>query len=474
MNFLLKQDRHKFLYIIFFILIWSTIDTNFENFILFFDSPSYRNFILFLRSSFVFLIFAYLSRDLIKERDKNFIFRVDKSLIYLSYIFFIFLLIQLVSHFLSGNKIIFTYYFFLSFFLLIYFIFASNNDLLNISFVISLIFLSIVFIIFTFLSIKYFFTNGDLTFYGTFPHVYKSMLSVSSNVVRSSGLSRTSMLIYIPLILYLFLDPVSKKKFILIFFVSFIILLTQSRIVLLFWFGYIIFLSYFFWVTQNISLYFKKIIILVILPFVITGLVLTSKYYLLQSGILITDNVNNIIGIKKNKEDVVLFNNLFGKEVEEEEKNSTVLFERKLKLTRKIDPGTFSSGRANYWKNIIKNNKNFLIGNGFLGDRLIIDGNNASNILFYTYASSGIIGSLLIFLIILRCIYISFDLIFLKKINLAKKNIILISSIFYLGFLIFRGISENSFAIFSIDLIIFLQSLFIVEKNRNRIIKNKI
>ena len=110
------------------------------------------------------------------------------------------------------------------------------------------------------------------------------------------------------------------------------------------------------------------------------------------------------------------------------------MFERKLKRIRKIDPGTFSSGRANYWKNIIKNNKNFLIGNGFLGDRLIIDGNNASNILFYTYASSGIIGSLLIFLIILRCIYISFDLIFLKKINLAKKNIILISSIFYLGF----------------------------------------
>tara|TARA_Y100000816_G_scaffold123119_1_gene86534 strand:+ start:9249 stop:9950 length:702 start_codon:yes stop_codon:yes gene_type:complete len=233
-------------------------------------------------------------------------------------------------------------------------------------------------------------------------------------------------------------------------------------------------LSYFFWVKQNISLYLKKIIILVILPFVITGLVLTSKYYLLQSGILITDNVNNIIGIKKNKEEAVLFNNLFGKEVEKEEKNSTVFFERKLKLTREIDPDTFSSGRASYWKNIIKYNKNFLIGNGFLGDRLIIDGNNASNILFYTYASSGIIGTLLIFLIILRCIYISFDLIFLKKINLTKKNIILISSIFYLGFLIFRGISENSFAIFSIDLIIFLQSLFIVEKNRNRIIKNKL
>ena len=107
-----------------------------------------------------------------------------------------------------------------------------------------------------------------------------------------------------------------------------------------------------------------------------------------------------------------------------------------------------------------------------MGDRLILDGNNASNILFYTYASGGIIGLLLIFFIILRCIYISFDLIFFKKINLDKKNLILFSSIFYLGFLIFRGISENSFAIFSIDLIIFLQSLFIVEKYRNKFIKN--
>ena len=173
------------------------------------------------------------------------------------------------------------------------------------SFIISLIFLSIVFIIFAFLSIKYFFTNADLTFYGTFPHVYKSMLSVSSNVIRSSGLARTSMLIYIPLLLYLFLNPVSKGKFILIFLISFIILLTQSRIVIFFWGGYLLFLFYFFWRKKDIGLYFKKIVILVILPFIITGLFLTSKYYLLKTGILITDNKNNIVGIKKNKAEIL-------------------------------------------------------------------------------------------------------------------------------------------------------------------------
>ena len=212
-------------------------------------------------------------------------------------------------------------------------------------------------------------------------------------------------------------------------------------------------------------MYFRKIIILVILPFLITGLVLTSKYYLLKTGFLITDNVNNIVGIKKNKQEVFFFN---------KEKSVDIIFEeKKIMITRKVDPATFSSGRTNYWKNIIKNNERYLIGNGFLGDRLLINGNNASNILFYTYASSGLFGTLLILILILRSFYISFDLMFFKKVDLEKKNLILICSIFYLGFLIFRGMSENSFAVFSIDLIIFLQSLFIVEIKRNKIIKNR-
>ena len=48
------------------------------------------------------------------------------------------------------------------------------------------------------------------------------------------------------------------------------------------------------------------------------------------------------------------------------------------------------------------------------------------------------------------------------------------TSIFYLSFLVFRGIGENSFAVFSIDQIIFIQSLLIVEFKRNEIIKKSI
>ena len=111
------------------------------------------------------------------------------------------------------------------------------------------------------------------------------------------------------------------------------------------------------------------------------------------------------------------------------------------------------------------------MGNGFLGDRFLIK-NNASNIIFYTYASGGIISIFIIIFILLRTFYTSLNLIFIKKINL-NNNIILASSIFYLGLIVFRGIGENSFSIFSIDLIIFLQSLFICEIEKSKIEKLK-
>ena len=104
----------------------------------------------------------------------------------------------------------------------------------------------------------------------------------------------------------------------------------------------------------------------------------------------------------------------------------------------------------------------------YLGDRFLIN-HNASNILVYTFASSGLLGSIIIIILISRCVLTCFDLMFIKKINFNKKNIIIISSIFYLAFLTFRGIGENSYAVFSIDMIIFLQSLMIVELFKSKL-----
>ena len=81
------------------------------------------------------------------------------------------------------------------------------------------------------------------------------------------------------------------------------------------------------------------------------------------------------------------------------------------------------------------------------------------------------IGLILLVLLILRSAFICFDLMFIKQIKFERKNFIAITSIFYIAFLTFRGIGENSYAIFSIDQIVFFQSLIIIEIYRNKLSK---
>lgn len=455
----------KPLFFIFFFFIWCSIDTNFENSLGIFKKASITNVILFTRSTFLpfftfLIIFIFFINKKVDIRffERNNVFKL------IFYIFITFLLIQLISHFISGNRIIFTYYFFLSFFLIIYLYFSTNNNLLNLSFYLSLFFLISYFIFFGFLSFKHFLTNGDLHLYGTFPSVYKSILNVSSNPIRSSGLSRIAMLIYIPFYLYLLITPFSKKKFFAMFILTFILLLTQSRTTSLYWLLFIFLSSYLYLRDYKFLSYIKKISILLLLPFIITGGIISFKYYLVSNSIIITDASNDITGIKffkKQLKFVTIDNNKDLVTSDNDEDNDEDNKKKKVVILRPIDDTNFS-GRVGYWKNIINENDKYFIGNGFLGDRFLIN-NNASNILFYTFASGGLLASILIIFIIIRCTFTCFNLMFIKKINLRKQNIILISSIFYIAFVTFRGIAENSYAIFSIDQIIFLQSLFIVE-----------
>ena len=82
----------------------------------------------------------------------------------------------------------------------------------------------------------------------------------------------------------------------------------------------------------------------------------------------------------------------------------------------------------------------------------------------YSYASGGIISTILILILIIRYIYLCLFLTFIKKISLKKENIFIFSSIFTISFLIFRGIGEVGFAVFSIDLLVFLSCIAICEK----------
>ena len=454
-------------FILLFLFIWLSLDTNFENILNLNHYFNLTNFILFIRCLAPFAIFFFIYILLLKEKKIIDFIKFNKSFNFLAYVFFSFLVLQLISHLISDNKIIFLYYFFPSYFLLFYLNFAANNNLLNISFYISIGVLFIVFLVFGTLSLKHFFTYGDLHLYGTFPNVYKSVLTVSTNVIRSSGLSRTALLIYIPLFLYLLISPTSKFKLIINFFLIFIILLTQSRLTNIYWLIFIIFSSIFYLRDNKIFNYVKKLIIILIIPFLIIVVIISSKYYMLSNKIIIVDS-GKIIGIK-------LFDDPKFSFVKEgfEYKISPENIVDDIAIVREVDPLTYSSGRVDYWKRILKRNKKQLIGNGYLGDRYLLKNDNASNLVFYTYASSGLLGTILIIFLIIRCVYICIEIMFVRKINLNKKNLIPICSVFYLGFTVFRGIGENSLAIFSIDQIIFLQSFIIVEIFRFNLRKNE-
>ena len=455
----------KLNFIILFISIWFSLDTNFENILILNRYFTLTNFILVLRCLAPFAIFFLIIILFLKEIKIINSIKLNKSLNFLACIFFSFLVLQIISHLISGNRLIFLYYFFPSFFLLFYFNFAAKNNLLTISFYISLGILIILFVIFGTLSLKHFFTSGDLHFYGTFPNVYKSILAVSTNVVRSSGLSRTALLIYIPLFLYLLISPTSKSKLIINFLLIFIILLTQSRLTNIYWSIFIIFSSIFYLRSNEFFKYVKKVLIILIIPFLITAAAISSKYYLLYNKIILVDR-GKIIGIKIFDDPKFSFVKE-GFEYKISTKNDDIA------IVREVDPLTYSSGRVSYWKKILKRNDRQLTGNGYLGDRYLLKNDNASNLMIYTYASSGLLGSILIIFLVLRCMFICIEIMFIKKINLNKKNLIPISSIFYLGFIVFRGIGENSLAVFSIDQIIFLQSFIILEIFRSKLKRNE-
>ncbi len=461
-NFDLNKNLIKLLFLSLFIFIWLSLDTNFENIINFLEIKNFTTTIIFFRSIFPFIFFSIIIFFIIIKKQKISILTKNKNINILLYLFYFYFLFQFINHLIVKNELITTYYFFVSIFLLIFFSYVINEKLIQISFFISTFFLILLFCIFGSLTIKYYLTSDDLNLYGTFPHVYESLFAVSTNVIRSSGLARTSFILYIPLFLFLLINPITKKKFLLLFLISFMIFLSQSRLIMIYWLIFVFFSTFYFLRKKKIKIIIKKLLILAVLPFLITGVVVVIKEQVVKKNftaeiVIFLDNKFNTKIEKKFKIGEKTINN-----------NETSHVGPKIRI---VDPLTFSSGRMKYWKQILEKNNRVWMGNGFLGDRFLIK-NNASNIIFYTYASGGIISIFIIIFILLRTFYTSLNLIFIKKINL-NNNIILASSIFYLGLIVFRGTGENSFSIFSIDLIIFLQSLFICEIEKSKIEKLK-
>ena len=96
-----------------------------------------------------------------------------------------------------------------------------------------------------------------------------------------------------------------------------------------------------------------------------------------------------------------------------------------------------------------------------MGDRFLIN-QSASNMLIYSYASSGIIGAILIFLICLKIFINTINLISKRK-EILETPYILVSCLI-ITTLLLRSTLETSFGVFGIDLLMFCTSVAIITR----------
>jgi len=463
-----KFLKKKFIYYIniFFILsIWFCIDTNFDNVFPLFSNHnplkhdiSIKYFFLFLRSLgpfiFCFILFfvSFFYKDKIQFLTKNKALNFILIILYLNFTF------QFIGLFISENNINNSYYLFLSILSIIAVANLYNAGLHNINYLISLCVLIPVVIVYGYLSYEWFLTTRNLNMYGTFPDVFLPLADFSSNVIRSSGLSRSSTILLIPLFYLILTDKIKFFSFIpysrLVYLIPYLILSSliyycQSRLVILFFVSFSIFsIIYFLW-SKTKKYKFQKIFILMILPIIFVSFIVVIKEEAHTKSF-----TNKTIKFFFNKESYFSTS-----------KNKPP----GLKLVRALDPNTITSNRFNFWKQTIKQSKKPITGYGPLGDRfLLVNNDSAHNSLIYSYASGGIISSILILILVVRYTYLCLFLTFVKKIRLVKKNVFIFSSIFTISFLFIRGIVENGVAVFSIDLLVFLSCITICEKFKNQ------
>jgi len=133
-----------------------------------------------------------------------------------------------------------------------------------------------------------------------------------------------------------------------------------------------------------------------------------------------------------------------------------------------------SSGRTTLWKTVInKYNKTKIFGYGPQADRFLLNniydlegwGTNVSNAMIYSFACGGYIALLIFIIINLKIAQNLYICVFKKKIfqNDGFINIKLSTS--FILFFWMRSVIENSFAVFSIDFLLFSCSYLVIENS---------
>ena len=435
MNYFFQNNDYqliKLVLIIGWIIIWSTISFNPEKILLimnlnFLQNLSFSKIELF---NLVDIFRGSLSLLYSPIILLIFFFSIKKKLIdnYYSFftLFLIIFLIQVFSTLLSNNSNL-NSYFLINSILSILILLVSKNIFSEKEFfyltTTSLFILTLVFIFSFSLYIYQFYLSPDLSFYS----VYISInLNQIHELPRPTGLSRTGLIIFIFISNYLiFIKRRNLLLMSLMIICSSSIILLSSRTTIFIYVIYITFISYYYH-DKKVNNYFQNLNKFIIFPLILIICIIGTRHLIIKNDLIKDLNLKNTpsgLNILRNYPD--------------------------LKKKKKSD---FSSGRIDDWKKIYKKNSKIFFGNGVMGDRYLIN-QSASNGIAYTYASSGIFGVLLFITLSLISFYYA-----VKKIIQSKEknvNFFEVSSSFIILALLARSILETSYAIFSIDFLIF-------------------
>ena len=445
-NFLL----HKKIYGI-FIFIYLISSINSPLFIP--DNAEFITIFNFLRSlSPLFILTLLLILFFFKK------FKLSK----ISLIFIILILSQVIGFLLNDQRKIYDLYWLICAISLVLFLEYYCNKLLDIKKII-LAFISIIFIISAIISyhtVIEVIVNYDSyekivasTYFSDVTAIVNSF--IGQPVPRSSGYSRFLIIIFIFLLPFILFSKFKKKNY-------------KSKIVNILIILLLIFIGVVVWKIQNrSSLYFYIILSSVFLYLIITKkkinqifyfiLIFILPYLIYQAEILYKKKIIHLyISNEINKN----FDNPSQLRKIENLKNS---YNNSLNnLDRWKNPKN-ASGRFEIWSDSFKIIKhNFFFGLGPQTDRHKLD-ISASNILIYLFLCGGLLTVLVFFIYKTYLTLIFFY--FFKKKNIYKitNDRLLFFSILTFLFMNFRGIVENSYSLYGIDMVAFLLSVKYLE-----------
>ena len=426
-------------FILLYISIWLSLDSSIYNLINFKNESLFEKAkgLRFISPYIIFIILVFIFRkDLIA-------IKLNSKFKYIVYIILSSYFLQAVLPFFNGNSSLNIPFALISIILFLNLIYFYNFFDLKKIYLIGLAILFCVTMVYGSVLIHYLiFFSPNLNLYGGWPQNLEALKLLSNEVPRSSGISRSSLILMIPLSFYILVKKELNFKFYLVYLIaSFLMLSTQSRISLFVYvLGIIIFFYYIFFIYKNKRL--KNFFLIIILPIIV---------WLFSIELL---------SITKTKPAFLeYFSDKLTKDYDENKYKQ---------LIRIQDQSSFSSRRFEDWQNIIKKNQNPILGYGILGDRYLID-QTASSLIFYNYSSGGIVSVLIFLILIFRSIFISIKLIFKNYTVPDRDNYLVLSASFIVLFLIIRSLVESSFAVFGIDSLIFFSSYFLMEQTYEKI-----